>query len=127
MIVIFLGFCLNVSFAGYNYDPLIATAPSEVHPVGTDVTMYGTAIGGSGNYSFKWYKVNEDGSETLVATSNIYHIGVINEAITDKYRFEVTDTVQQISVNDLSLAVVFEKLRTIHFDEGSGDEENWGT
>jgi hypothetical protein len=119
-------FVTQASFAGYNYDPLIATAPSEVHPVGTDVTLNETVIGGSGSYSYKWYKVNENGSETLVGTGASYHAGVINDVTTDKYRFQVTDTVQNIIANDLALVVIFVKVRTLHFDEGSEDADGWG-
>lgn len=124
LLVIFL---TQISFGGYNYDPLIATAPSEVHPQGTDVTLNGTAIGGSGSYSYKWYKVNENGSETLVGTGASYHAGVINDVTTDKYRFQVTDTVQNIIANDLALVVIFVKVRTIHFDGGSEDADGWGS
>jgi hypothetical protein len=123
ILVIFL---TQVSFAGYNYNPLIASAPSEVHPVGTDVTLNGTAIGGSGSYSCKWYKVNENGSETLVGTGASYHVGVINEEETDKYRFQVTDTVQNIHASDTALVVIFVKVRTLHFDGESEDAKDWG-
>jgi len=125
--IIFVSLFPILAFAGHNYGPLIATAPSQVHPLGTDVAMTGTAIGGSGNYSYKWYKVNENGSETLVGTGASYHVGVVNEVTTDKYRFQATDNVQHINASDLALLVIFEKVRTLHFDEGSGEAESWGT
>ena len=104
-------------FAGYNYDPLIATAPHQADPVGSDFTMTGAATGGSGQYSYKWYLFNSDGTETLVSTSASYHVGIFNEVTTRKYRFVVTDTQQSESASVLPFLVAFSPIEIYYFDE----------